>query len=81
MYNQENGLFKIGKSKHPKKRLKDLEKSEKCDFTLIMVCDKNIETELHREFKDKNVNREYFDLTGVDAMYLIKEKGFEYIKQ
>lgn len=68
----ENGYYKIGRGNNPPSRMKDYERS-KLPFTVTMIhtipaddCVK-AEYELHRLFREKNTNGEWFKLTSEDV--------------
>ena len=81
MRDANSGHTKIGKSINPKKR----ENKFKCSnlaISLCYVCDCNVETELHREFADKRIDREWFNLTDEDIKYICRNYNFtEYDRQ
>ena len=65
------GLYKIGRSEDPYKRLSQLS----CGSTsakIYCVINSNIETELHRKFKAKRVKGEWFNLNESDLDYIRK---------
>lgn len=74
----ENGLTKIGQSTDPYARLKILQKSSGYKFVKIYVTDLilnylEIETAMHRYFKEYRREGEWFDLNYDEAIDLIKK--------
>lgn len=59
----KNNLVKIGKSSDVKRRLNQI-KSEEGQCYMIGYCDKNIEQQLHRAYKEQNIRGEWFDLSN-----------------
>ena len=47
------------------------------NLIIIAVLAKNIESELHRKYKSRKVEREFYSLTEEDIASIIKEYGFE----
>ena len=80
MHDSDKDLYKIGKSMNPYKRLEDINKIEKCNMYLLMVCDDNIELKLHKHYKHKNIERELFNLDINDLEELINVFKFKKIK-
>ena len=76
MLDNNNGYIKIGRSINPKKRETTLQ-SEKPDITLLKICDCNIETKLHKMFKDKRVRGEWFSLSKEDISYIVDPFDFK----
>lgn len=75
MTDSNTGYTKIGKSKNPGKREKTLQ-SEKPTITLKLVCDQMVEGKLHKEYAEKRIRGEWFDLTESDIEQIISEYGF-----
>ena len=73
------GLTKIGKAIDPKHRERTLQ-SEKPTISLFAVCEDNIESELHKTYKDKRVRGEWFNLTGEDIDNIVNKYKFKIIK-
>ncbi|MDP2040462.1 MAG: GIY-YIG nuclease family protein [Algoriphagus sp.] len=67
MKNNLNGLFKIGRSKQPFKREYTLQ-SQEPDIKMISIREATyeVETALHRKYKEKKVRGEWFNLTTKD---------------
>lgn len=63
--NKINGLFKIGKSKNPVKRLSQIEQI-KGDCELLLVINSECETLLHNHFYKSHIGNEWFLLTDSD---------------
>lgn len=76
MLDNNNGYIKIGRSINPKKRETTLQ-SEKPDITLLKICHCNIETKLHKMFKDKRVRGEWFSLSKEDISYIVDAFDFK----
>lgn len=64
-----NGRYKIGCSKNPLQREKTLQ-SEKPDYELVKVFEKNHERKLHKEYEEHRVRGEWFKLTPVQVKYI-----------
>lgn len=71
MKDNHNGLYKIGFSKNPKYRESTLQ-SEKPSIKLIKIWDKNIESQLHKFYKDYRVRGEWFNLSKIQINYMCK---------
>lgn len=69
MIDKRNGLYKIGKSKHPEQRERTLQ-SEVPQIELIDFCAEGIvsESELHKCFQSKRVRGEWFRLDANDIL-------------
>ena len=63
------GFYKIGFSNNPIKREKTLQ-SEKPNIKMIKIFDKNIEKELHFNYKDFRVRGEWFNLNNIQVKYI-----------
>jgi hypothetical protein len=62
--------YKIGQSKNPTQRLKILQAGN--PELKIIACGKAIsEAKLHKFYKDKRIEREFFDLSGEDIANII----------
>ena len=70
MYNNRTGMYKIGRSNNPKHREKTLQ-SEEPDVELIEQTNIDIESILHKKYKDKRVRGEWFNLSGRDFVELL----------
>jgi hypothetical protein len=70
------GYVKIGKSINPYFREKTLQ-SENITISLFAVCDKNIESLLHKKYKDKRVRGEWFVLSNDEILDIINEYSFK----
>ena len=66
---KNTGHYKIGKSINPLDREKTLQ-SEKPTLKLIKVFKKDIETKLHKEYKDFRIRGEWFNLNKVQLKYI-----------
>lgn len=75
IFEENTGYYKIGKSKQPKIREKTL-RSEKPNIKMILVCDKNIESYLHKKYKDKRIRGEWFDLSSDEILDIIEKYNF-----
>jgi len=69
MKDNHNGLYKIGFSKNPKSREITLQ-SEKASIALVKTWNKNIESDLHKLYKENRVRGEWFDLTKLQVKYI-----------
>jgi len=74
--------YKIGISKSPEKRLKQLQDASTPYFLkliLLKYTDQifSLEKELHKKFKNKNINKEWFKLNQSNIDTLIKQYGFK----
>jgi hypothetical protein len=66
---ESNYLYKIGKSINPQLREKTLQ-SEKPTIKIIKIFDKNIEKELHKQYKEFRVRGEWFNLNSIQVNYI-----------
>ena len=57
---QGTGFMKIGSSANPGSRLHDLQVASAVPLTIVHMVDGDFERELHTEFSDIHVNREWF---------------------
>ena len=80
MKDSNTNLIKIGKAVDPKHREKTLQ-SEKPTISLFAVCENNVESELHKQYKDKRVRGEWFDLTDEEINNIINKFKFTKEKQ
>ena len=69
MKDDNTGYYKIGKSVNPKLREKTLQ-SEKPTIKMIKVFDKDIEKELHNQYKEFRVRGEWFNLNSIQVNYI-----------
>ena len=79
MKDSNTGLTKIGKTVDPKHRERTLQ-SEKPTISLFAVCEDNIETKLHKIYKDKRTRGEWFNLTKEEVDNIINKYKFKIIK-
>lgn len=63
--NTVSGLFKIGKSKHPLKRVSQVE-PQKGSCKLLITINRDCESMLHNAFATQHVNKEWFLLSNYD---------------
>lgn len=63
MVDKSNGLYKIGKSIDPQKRLKNITNP---NLELLLWVDFDCESQLHDILKDSSVGREFFRLSSYD---------------
>jgi len=70
------GFYKIGKSINPILREKTLA-SEKPTIKLVLICEENIENQLHKIFNKKRIRGEWFDLNADDILFLIENHNFK----
>lgn len=75
MRDENTGCTKIGKSVNPRTRERTL-LSDKPTITLFMVCERNVERVLHKEYAEKNVRGEWFNLTAEDIADISKKYNF-----
>lgn len=75
-----NGYYKIGKSFNPEIREKTLQ-SQNPTIELIAFLNKDIEKELHLEYKNKRKRGEWFSLSKEDVKFIIKKYNFQKVKQ
>lgn len=76
MTDGDTGATKIGRSINPPKREHTLQ-SEKRSISLRMVCDKDVEKELHREYKNKRIRGEWFNLSERNIKDIAEAYGFK----
>ena len=67
--NRRNGFYKIGRSKDPLKREQTLQ-SEEPDIVMVKTWDKDIESLLHKDYKDYRVRGEWFELSKAQVKYI-----------
>jgi len=67
--NRRNGFYKIGKSNNPFKREKTLQ-SEEPDIVLVKTWSRNIESKLHKDYKEHRVRGEWFELSKAQVKYI-----------
>ena len=72
---QEDGYYKIGISKHPQKRIKQLQTGNSSELKLIESYQSNyansIENTLHRRYSHLNKEGEWFELSVVEEAKFI----------
>lgn len=71
MFDELNGLYKLGVSNNPKYRERTLQ-SDKPSVVLIHTFNGNYEKQMHRTYNDKRVRGEWFKLSSADVEYLKK---------
>ena len=64
-----NGLYKIGYSINPNQRERTLQ-SEKPNIKIVKIWNKDIEKELHKNYKANRVRGEWFDLNKIQVKYI-----------
>lgn len=73
MYNDTNGLVKIGRSINPSTREKTLQgEAPKTEIIALWNAPRKVEKELHQLFENKRIRGEWFDLDLTD-LYKIKD--------
>ena len=77
MHDGYSKLYKIGKSINPSNREKTL-LGQIPLLELIMICDQNIEKEMHQLFSSKRIRGEWFKLVESD-LRLLSWKGFYFL--
>ena len=65
-------LFKIGRSINPRRRHRDIYTANPTTL-LLMFCNKDIESDLHKKYKKKHVSGEWFRLSDVDLVEILNE--------
>ena len=76
MTDSETGATKIGRSINPPKRERTLQ-AEKKEISLLMVCDKDVEKQLHKQFETKHIRGEWYNLSENDINDIIKQYNFK----
>jgi hypothetical protein len=76
-YNPCNGLHKIGRSKNVFNRLAYLQNEYTKEVSLIAFCDKDLEAEIHFEYRGKRVFSEWFNLTTDDLLDIFNRYNFK----
>lgn len=76
IYNPENQLFKIGRSKNLFNRLTNLKRDVSKDLKLIAYLDCDYEGQLHKHFNKKRKFGEWFELSCKDLEYIQLEYKF-----
>lgn len=74
-----NGTIKIGITKEKEKRMKAISSASGMDilrsyFTEKICNVQNLETELHKHFKDKRLNGEFFSITFEEAVAEVQKR-------
>ena len=73
------GLYKIGRSVDPLKRLRQLQTGSAVRFQLVRAIRtlfaEEIERDLHRRYAKKRVRGEWFELDSMDLLYLHAIEG------
>jgi len=67
--NRRNGFYKIGRSKDPLKREQTLQ-SEEPDIVMVKTWDEDIESKLHKDYKDYRIRGEWFELSKAQVIYI-----------
>lgn len=75
MFDDSTQYYKIGQSVRPKAREKTLQ-SEKPTIRIILLCNDNVEYELHRKFAKQRVRGEWFSLNADDVLALLEDYNF-----
>lgn len=75
MFDSPSGLYKIGKSTHVEIREKTLSGQIPLIKT-ILVCNDNVENNVHIDYSDKRVRGEWFRLDENDILDIINKFGF-----
>jgi len=86
----ETGYYKVGVSKHPSKRIQQLQTGSPCELRLVSVyeseyCSK-IETTLHNQFSHLRKEGEWFNLSLEHEVNFFEnclaiEKRIDFMKQ
>lgn len=74
-----NGTVKIGITKEKERRMKAISSASGMNITRSYFTEEidnvqNLETELHRHFKNKRLNGEFFDISFEDAVKEVKKR-------
>lgn len=74
-----NGTVKIGITKEKEKRMKAISSASGMDVTRSYFTEKidnvqNLETEIHKNFKDKRLNGEFFSVSFEEAVSEVKKR-------
>jgi len=80
MIDKSNNAVKIGKSINPFNREKTLQ-SEKLSINLLYILNKDIETELHRKYKNKRIRGEWFKLSKNELANIVIDYKFKSAKE
>ena len=67
--NNRNGFYKIGRSINPLRREQTLQ-SEEPDIVLVKTWSRNIESKLHKDYKEHRVRGEWFELSKAQVKYI-----------
>tara|TARA_R110000772_G_C13028388_1_gene411412 strand:+ start:44 stop:553 length:510 start_codon:yes stop_codon:yes gene_type:complete len=67
--NKRNNLYKIGRSNNPKNREKTLQ-SEEPLIEIVKTWKEDIESKLHKEYKDYRIRGEWFNLNEIQVRYI-----------
>jgi len=74
LFQTSTGIYKIGQSIDPGKRLTSIQSSLPYKLSSIVRIPTNdmskLENELHNRFRDKRIRREWFDLSPEDVEYI-----------
>lgn len=76
MIDHNTGFYKIGKSSNPAIREKTLQ-SEKPTIDIVLICEKNIESDLHSIYESKRIRGEWFNLNADDILDIIEQYNFK----
>lgn len=77
MLDEACGAIKIGRAHDPKHREHTLG-AQLPKIKLLAICDKDIEQQLHNEYKSKRMRGEWFNLTEKEVANIVKKNGFKW---
>lgn len=78
MFNNDTNLFKIGMSYSPEKRVDALQEIYP-GIELLAVCDFNVENEIHKDYVDNRMKKEFFRLDFNQIKNIIDKYRFHII--
>lgn len=70
------GYYKIGASSNPRRRERTLQ-AEKPVIVLVATLNKNIESQLHEQYKKHRIRGEWFDLNELQVNEMIQKHRFK----
>lgn len=75
--NEKNGLIKIGQSKHPRKRVRQVARDVDGDLRILATIEDHtpLELELHQKFHDCREHGEWFRPEPELLAYIVANKG------
>lgn len=76
IHDERSGMYKIGKSINPKVRERTLQ-SEVPLLKMILICDNDVEKELHYMYAEKRVRGEWFNLSENEILDIVLKYNFK----